>query len=253
MVTIGHHELIYGYIYRYEYSGPSPPSGGTHSIIWYGSRISQVLQWTQFEKSTWSFFLPWFAASSMKLYTCAVKNLSHGFPYSSVHFVTQWSGANPDFSGSTRRWHLMLIVWSQRGIQQWVCRWCSSRHHLHLYSVLLDLRISRNFVHFRTLALIVAAIVLLELFHAGMIFMCGSNEPGPNLLQDRIWLHQREDRCWICRCGSFARFASLLESMMRRHDLWSLSSFARWSHFWGVLQKRYLLRAFLTSWRDESL
>ena len=38
--------------YRIPYSGPPPPSGGTQVMIWYGSRMSQVLQWTQFEKST---------------------------------------------------------------------------------------------------------------------------------------------------------------------------------------------------------
>ena len=31
------------------YRGPPPPSGGTQSMIWYGSMMSHVLQWTQFE------------------------------------------------------------------------------------------------------------------------------------------------------------------------------------------------------------
>ena len=31
------------------YCGPPPPSGGTQSMIWYGSMMSQVLQWTQLD------------------------------------------------------------------------------------------------------------------------------------------------------------------------------------------------------------
>src|ERR1700752_1576663 len=31
-----------------EYFGPPPPSGGTQVMLWLGSLMSQVLQWTQF-------------------------------------------------------------------------------------------------------------------------------------------------------------------------------------------------------------
>src|SRR4030095_11167666 len=36
-----------GAVYNRTYSGPPPPSGGTQVMIWYGSMMSQVLQWTQ--------------------------------------------------------------------------------------------------------------------------------------------------------------------------------------------------------------
>src|SRR5262249_12418422 len=39
--------------YRSSYRGPPPPSGVTHVMIWYGSMMSHVLQWTQFEKLIW--------------------------------------------------------------------------------------------------------------------------------------------------------------------------------------------------------
>jgi len=32
----------------FAYFGPPPPSGGTQTMFWFGSLISQVLQWTQF-------------------------------------------------------------------------------------------------------------------------------------------------------------------------------------------------------------
>ena len=38
------------------YCGPSPPSGGTQSMIWYGSMMSHVLQCTQFDALICSFF-----------------------------------------------------------------------------------------------------------------------------------------------------------------------------------------------------
>ena len=38
-------------LYSRSYRGPSPPSGVTQVITWYGSMMSHVLQWTQFEKS----------------------------------------------------------------------------------------------------------------------------------------------------------------------------------------------------------
>src|ERR671912_1506375 len=44
--------------YMPSYCGPPPPSGGTQSITWYGSMMSQVLQWTQFEALICSFFVP---------------------------------------------------------------------------------------------------------------------------------------------------------------------------------------------------
>ena len=37
------------------YCGPPPPSGGTQSMIWYGSMMSHVLQWTQFDALICSF------------------------------------------------------------------------------------------------------------------------------------------------------------------------------------------------------
>ena len=47
-----------GFRHRPSYCGPSPPSGGTQSMIWYGSMMSQVLQWTQFDALMCSFFVP---------------------------------------------------------------------------------------------------------------------------------------------------------------------------------------------------
>src|SRR4051812_44806872 len=40
------------------YCGPPPPSGGTQVITWYGSMMSHVLQWTQFDALTCSFLVP---------------------------------------------------------------------------------------------------------------------------------------------------------------------------------------------------
>ena len=37
-------------LYSPSYFGPPPPSGVTQVMIWYGSMMSQVLQWTQLEK-----------------------------------------------------------------------------------------------------------------------------------------------------------------------------------------------------------
>ena len=47
-----------GKLHRPSYWGPSPPSGGTQSMIWYGSMMSHVLQWTQFDALMCSFLVP---------------------------------------------------------------------------------------------------------------------------------------------------------------------------------------------------
>jgi hypothetical protein len=44
--------------YMPSYCGPPPPSGGTQSMIWYGSMMSHVLQCTQFDALICSFFRP---------------------------------------------------------------------------------------------------------------------------------------------------------------------------------------------------
>ena len=59
------------------YLGPPPPSGGTHSIFSKGSFTSQVLQWTQFEKLSFTFGLP-VTSSVSNSYTPAGQNLTQG-------------------------------------------------------------------------------------------------------------------------------------------------------------------------------
>ena len=63
-------------------------------MIWYGSMMSQVLQWTQFEKLIWSFSdfgLPSFFGTIS--YTAAGQNFSHGLPYSVRQVVSQMFGS----------------------------------------------------------------------------------------------------------------------------------------------------------------
>src|SRR5262249_1935790 len=75
--------------HRPSYWGPSPPSGGTQSMIWYGSMMSHVLQCTQFDALMCSFFPPW--PSSTISYTLAGQKRVHGLPYSIRHLVRQMS------------------------------------------------------------------------------------------------------------------------------------------------------------------
>jgi hypothetical protein len=58
--------------------GPPPPSGGTHVIFSKGSLMSQVLQWTQFEKLSFILGLPVVSSISIS-YTLAGQNLRQGF------------------------------------------------------------------------------------------------------------------------------------------------------------------------------
>src|SRR6476620_4860823 len=73
--------------YMPSYCGPPPPSGGTQSMIWYGSMMSQVLQCTQFEAWICSVRRP--SLASTISYTLAGQNRVHGLPYSVRHRVWQ--------------------------------------------------------------------------------------------------------------------------------------------------------------------
>ena len=70
------------------YCGPPPPSGGTQSMIWYGSMMSHALQCTQFDGLICN-RTP--SGDSTISYTPAGQKRRHGFAYSSRHRVRHTS------------------------------------------------------------------------------------------------------------------------------------------------------------------
>src|SRR5687767_4713055 len=71
------------------YCGPPPPSGGTQVITAYGSMMSHVLQWTQFDALICRRGVP--SVSWVISYTLAGQKRMHGCPYSGPQMELQTS------------------------------------------------------------------------------------------------------------------------------------------------------------------
>src|SRR5688572_30686135 len=91
------------------YFGPPPPSGTIHSITWYGSAMSQVLQCTQLAKLITGPAVrsPPGGCPGGHSYTAAGQKCWHGLPYSTVQRSTQIAGSRTTRCGG---WSSSCIV-----------------------------------------------------------------------------------------------------------------------------------------------